>query len=213
MCSQLMFIHAMTGSDATSRIFGVGKKTAFQKLAKGDHVLRSCAIAFTIPNQRTEVIDNLGCQAMAVLFGGNVTDSLATMRYNIFIKKVVSASSFVSPERLPPTESATKHHCRRAYYQVRVWAGKEEGMDPRNWGWNLQDNRLVPVMSTMNAAPDNMLKIIHGNCSTACKTLRCSCRRYGLPCTTSVDRAKLKNVTIHRTGFSQRSRKMMMNKD
>ena len=29
----------------------------------------------------------------------------------------------------------------------------------------------------------------------------------------SVDRAKLKNVTIHITGFSQRSRKMMMNKD
>ena len=38
---------------------------------------------------------------MAVLFGGNSTDSLATMRYNIFSKKVVSASSFVSPERLP----------------------------------------------------------------------------------------------------------------
>ena len=34
MCSQLMFIHDMTGSDRTSRIFGVGKKTAFQKLAK-----------------------------------------------------------------------------------------------------------------------------------------------------------------------------------
>ena len=127
MCSQLMFIHAMTVSDRTSRIFCVGKKTAFQKLAKGDPVLRFCAIAFTIPNQRTEVIDNLGCQAMAVFFGGNGTDSLATMRYNIFSKKVVSASSFVSPERLPPTESATKLRCRRAYYQVsgqekrRVW--------------------------------------------------------------------------------------------
>ena len=43
MCSQFMFIHAMTGSDRTSMIFGVGKKTAFQKLAKGDPVLRSCA--------------------------------------------------------------------------------------------------------------------------------------------------------------------------
>ena len=160
------------------------RQTAFQKLAEGDPVLRPCAIAFTIPNQRTGVIDNLGCQAMAVLFGGNGTDSLATMRYSIFSKKVVSASTFVSPERLPPTESATKLHCRRAYYQVIVWAGKEEGMDPRNLGWNLQDNLLVPVMSTMNAAPDNLLKIIHGNCSTACKTLRCSSRRYGLSCTT-----------------------------
>ena len=119
MCSQLMAIHAMTGSDRTSRIFGVGKKTAFQYLAKGDPVLRSRAIAFTIPSQRTEVIDNLGCQAIAVLFGGNGTDSLATMRYNIFSKKVVSASSFVSPERLLPTESATKLH-------FRSWSGQEK---------------------------------------------------------------------------------------
>ena len=115
MCSQLMFIHAMTGSETTSRIFGVGKKTAFQKLSKGDRLIRSCAIAFTIPNQTTEVIDNLGCQVMAVLFGGKGTDSLATMRYNTFSMKVVSASSFVTPERLPPTESATKLLCRRAY--------------------------------------------------------------------------------------------------
>ena len=163
MCSQLMFIHAMTGSDTTSRIFGVGKKTAFQYLAKGDPVLRSCSIAFTIPNQTTELIDNLGCQAMAVPFGGKGIDSLVTVRYYIFSKKIVSASSFVARERLPPTESATKLHCRRTYYQVMVWAGKEEGMDPRNWAWNLQDNRRVPVMSTMNAAADNLLKIIHCN--------------------------------------------------
>ena len=178
-CSQLMFIHAMTGSDTTSQIFRVDKKTAFQKLAKGDPLIRSCAIAFTIPNQTKEVIDNLGCQVMAVLFGGKGTDSLATMRYNTFSKKVVSASSFVTPKRLHPTESATKLHCRRAYYHVMVWAVKDEGMDPKNWGWILQYNRLVPLISTMNAAPDNLLKIIHCNCSTACKTLCCSCRRYG----------------------------------
>ena len=50
--------------------------------------------------------------------------------------------------------------------------------------WHLKDNRFVPLMSTMNVAPDSLLKVIHCNCSTACKTLRCSCRKYGLPCTT-----------------------------
>ena len=53
LCSQLLFIHAMTGCDTTSRIFGVGKKSAFQKLVKGDPVLQSCANAYTIPNQTT----------------------------------------------------------------------------------------------------------------------------------------------------------------
>ena len=124
MCSQLMFIHAMTGSDTTSRIFGVGKKTAFKYLAKGDPVLRSCAIAFTIPNQTTELIDNLGCQAMAVPFGGKGTDSLATMRYYIFSKTIVSASSFVRRERLPqpnllPNFIVLEH-------TTRSWSGQEK---------------------------------------------------------------------------------------
>lgn len=140
ICSQLIFIHAVTGCDTTSRIFGVGTKTAFQKLVKGDPVLQACANAFTIPNQTTEVIDDLGCQVMAVLFGGKCTDTLAAMRYNIFSKKVISASLPVTPERLPPTESASKLHSRRAYYQIMVWMGKEEHMDAMNWGWNLQDN-------------------------------------------------------------------------
>ena len=96
LCSQLLFIHAMTGCDTTSRIFGVGKKSAFQKLVKGDPVLQSCANAFTIPNQTTQIIEDLGCQVTSFLFGGNHAHSLDTMRYNIFSKKVVSSSSFVT---------------------------------------------------------------------------------------------------------------------
>ncbi|KAJ8341530.1 hypothetical protein SKAU_G00338210 [Synaphobranchus kaupii] len=154
-----MFIHAVTGCDTISRIFGIGKKTAFQKFVKGDPVLQSFANAFTVPNQTPEVIDDLGSQVMAILFGGKCTDSLVTMRYNIFSKRVVSASSPVTPERLPPTESTTKLHCRRAYYQIMVWMGKEEGMDAMNWGWNLQDDRFIPLMTNMNAAPESLLKI------------------------------------------------------
>jgi len=65
---------------------------------------------------------------------GKHADSLVTMRYNIFSKKVVSSSSFVTPERLPPTESATKLHCCKVYYQIMVWMGMEEDMDAMNWG-------------------------------------------------------------------------------
>ena len=55
MCFQLLFIHSVSGSKMTSRIFGDGK-TAFQRLAEGDPVLRSCVNAFTVPNQTTLVI-------------------------------------------------------------------------------------------------------------------------------------------------------------
>ena len=67
LCSQLLFIHAMTGCDTTFRIVGVGKESAFHKLVKGDTILQYSANAFSVPHQPTEVID-LGCQVMAVLF-------------------------------------------------------------------------------------------------------------------------------------------------
>ena len=34
LCTQLLFLHAFTGSDSTLRIYGVGKKSVFQKLVK-----------------------------------------------------------------------------------------------------------------------------------------------------------------------------------
>ena len=67
--------------------------------------------------------DNIGhrrSQVMVVLFGGQGTNSLATMRY-IFRKKVVYASSFVTTGRLLSTECVTKVHFRRVYYQVIDW--------------------------------------------------------------------------------------------
>jgi 5'-3' exonuclease len=136
LCSQLLFIHAFTGCDTTSRVFGIGKKSAFQKLVKGDPTLKSCANTFLVPSQKGDVIEDIGSQAMAVMFGGKCTDSLALVRYNMFTKKVVSSKSFVTPERLAPTASSTKFHCLRSYYQIMVWIGSEGDMDVTNWGWN-----------------------------------------------------------------------------
>ena len=77
------------------------KKTAFHKLLlKGDAVLRSCANPSILSNQTMAVINDLRCRAMAMLFGGNGTDSLATMQYNTFSRKVVTSSFFVTPECL-----------------------------------------------------------------------------------------------------------------
>jgi len=52
--------------------------------------------------------------------------------YNNFSKQVVSETSFLTPERLPPTKSATKLHSRRirrVYYHIMTWISKAEGMD------------------------------------------------------------------------------------
>ena len=79
MCSQLLFIHAFTGCDTTSRIFNVGKKSAFQKLANDESAIQTCAKTFLLPNQAYSVTEDLGSKAMAVLFGGKSTESLASL--------------------------------------------------------------------------------------------------------------------------------------
>lgn len=153
----------------------------FQKRVNGESTIQSCANVFLLPHQARDFIEDHGTKAMAVLFGGKSTDSLASLRYNLFSKKIITTKSFVTPEYLPPTESSTKYHCQRVYLQIMVWIGKEGDMNTVDWGWKLVDNWFLPVMTSKTAAPESLLQMIHCNCTTACRTQRCSCRAYGLP--------------------------------
>ena len=121
VCSCLLFLHAFMGCDTTSAIFGIGKKLALHKVLKGNSVLKSCAKIFSTPKKSIAEIQDVGCKAMVALFGGKPGDNLSAMRYSSLCQKVGSAKSFVTPERLPPTSSATKYHALRSYLQVMFW--------------------------------------------------------------------------------------------
>jgi len=41
------------------------------------------------------------------------------------------------------------------------------------------------VMCASSATPHSLLKVVHCNCQTACTSRPCTCRRYGLPCTSA----------------------------
>ena len=183
VCTGLLFAHAFTGCDTTSRIFGVGKKSVFQKVINSDSVLHGCSNIFCSPNKDQVSVESAGCKAMISLFNGTESDSLSSLRYTHLCKKVAAAKSFVTPERLPPTASATKYHSLRTYYQVMVWMGFSANMDATKWGWKIQEDMYTPIMMDTNPAPDILLKMVHCNCSTGCNTLRCSCKKYGLECT------------------------------
>ncbi|KAJ8880605.1 hypothetical protein PR048_017075 [Dryococelus australis] len=83
----------------------VKKKTVFQQLLKGDRVLHSCATGFALPGKNPADIVRLGSQAMAVIFGGK------------------------------STETSTKFHCLRVYYQTMIRMSMASKMNPANWGW------------------------------------------------------------------------------
>ena len=60
--------------------------------------------------------------------------------------------------------------------------GNCEDMDNIEWGRELQNNNLVPVMMDTSPAPETLVKIIDCNWSRGRGTLRCTCKRHVLSC-------------------------------
>ena len=75
------------------------------------------------------------------------------------------------PERPPPTSSACNVHSPRAYYQVMEWIGGSNEIEPSEWGWIVEKETLIALMTDKSPAPDVFLQMIHCNYSGGCKTL------------------------------------------
>ena len=64
----------------------------------------------------------------------------------------------------------------------------ESRLGPRlhqhNIGWKAVEGKLLPVQCDMDVAPKALLKEVRCNCKMGYDTLRCSCRKAGLDCST-----------------------------
>ena len=159
-----------------------------------DPVMKSCASAFIVQNKSQEDISELGKELMVDLFGVKpYKDTLSSLRHINFTKRVASAKAFVTPKRLPPTSSATTFHSLHVYYQIMVWMGMANDTNPTDWGWKEESRQLILVMTEKNVDPEELLKVVHCNCLAECKSSRCSCRRYGLPCSAACGPCQTEN--------------------
>ena len=96
VCRYLLFIHAFTGSDTTSRIFNVGKQTVFGKLK--DPTIINAAKNFTTSGLNKNLICEHGLKAMVIVYGGKLNVDLMQLQYNALVNKILVAKKFVSPE-------------------------------------------------------------------------------------------------------------------
>ena len=72
-------------------------------------------------------------------------------------------------------------------------------MNPTEWGWKQKNDQLIPIMTQNNAAPDELLKIIHCNCSGDANPLDAAADAMDSPALLHVALAKLKTVTMQTT--------------
>ena len=63
-------------------------------------------------------------------------------------------------QTLPPTSAAANFHSLRVYFQILEWKGSGDEISPLEWGWKKSDGKLMPVLTDLPPAPDELMKMI-----------------------------------------------------
>ncbi|CAG9761611.1 unnamed protein product [Ceutorhynchus assimilis] len=132
--------------------------------------------------RRHRSFDEIGAageQVIAALYAGSLlrSSSLNEIRFKLFTKSLVQNNFNLAT--LPATEEAARLHSMRAFLQVNLWNGHD--MDPVQWGWKITKHGLLPVPSTAEQAPQELLNNTACKCSKGCRNA-CGCRKQGMKC-------------------------------
>ena len=111
-----------------------------------------------------------------------VIDNVKELRWWLFRKKQAQS------ENLPPTPEALRQAINRANYQALVWnldtVPEPPLPSPEIFGWKLEDDKWVPVMTFLPPAPEAIIQLVKCGCiKTRCSTNRCNCQKAELKCT------------------------------
>ena len=100
--SRLLFIHALSGCDTTSRPFNIGKASVVKRVSK-ERGIGLCADIFVDLESTKDDIIKAGEVAMVLLTGGNKKNSLSDHRYKEFRRRVLKGNKAMDPKYLPPS--------------------------------------------------------------------------------------------------------------
>ena len=113
----LLAIHAISGCDTTSSLYGHGKVSVFKKL-RAHAKIQSWLAVLENPNSDHEEVTDAGNKVLVLLYGGNTTDSLNDLRHSMYMHATATNSRFPQSERLPPTENAARYHSVQSSFAV-----------------------------------------------------------------------------------------------
>lgn len=188
----LLFLHAFSGCDTTSAVFGHGKNHFCTVIDKHPE-LQAKTKAFLDSDASLDELKKAGEEFLIFLYGGKPAgQNLEQLRYETFVK--AAAKTKLNLSRLPPTSDAAEFHIMRTYQQVQSWLGIYK--DPKSWGWESTPQGLFPLKASKDPAPDSILHTISCACKKGCRKA-CGCRKAGLKCS---------NICKHCSGNPARTR-------
>jgi len=178
-------IHAISGCDTTSALFGHGQNTVFKKLVADD--LQQQFGVFNDVTASREQVATSGCQLLVALYTGQPgVHNLDKMKHSTYMKLVATSKTQILPKQLLPTERASYLHCLRAHLQVMEWQQLRIQTSPCDLGWETVSEKLVPIATDKDPAPKTLLNVVRC-CSkvesrNCCGSGLCSCGKNWLPC-------------------------------
>ena len=182
ICSNILFLHAFSGCDTTSRLFGIGKAAVLKKF-RTNKALQQAAKVFDSDSATAEEIQLAGEKALVATYNGKKDESLNALRLSRYCEKVAKSLNRVEPRSLPPTSAAARYHSYRVYLQIFQWKSPHCTLREESWGWKVTESGFVPILTDRPPAPADLLKIIRCDCKTDCSSGCCTCRKNGLKCT------------------------------
>ncbi|GBM84513.1 hypothetical protein AVEN_246174-1 [Araneus ventricosus] len=117
----ILFIHAFSGCDTTSALFGHGKTKFCSLLEKNRHLEEKIQVFFN-SEATIDQVAKASETFMIHLYGGIPKTSacdLNHLRYTLFTQSVTKSRSTLA--RLPPTVDAARFHALRSYLQIQKW--------------------------------------------------------------------------------------------
>ena len=88
---------------------------------------------------------------------------------------------------LPPTQATLEQTVMNANHQAMVWNNdivpQPQLPSPDNFGWKLEANKWLPVMTTLPPALEAVIQLVKCGCANEkCSTNRCQCQLANLNC-------------------------------
>ena len=142
LCNNILFLHAISGCDTTSRPFGIGKSAPLKKFCDFSYY-REQARKFDAVDTCADDVVKAGENAQVAMYGGRQGESLDSLRHCKYHEKVCTKGRQVEPQNLPPTSGAARFHSMRVFLQVKQWQGEDRNLSIEDWGWKLRETRFV----------------------------------------------------------------------
>ena len=173
LCMCLPFVYAMSGCDTTSVLYNLGK-IKHLKLLQTSQKWRSDVLVFGDSSASLQEITDVGEMFVQSLYSGgsSLPRGIDHLRYLHAI-----SPKYIPAERLPPTSRACYFHCLRVHHQVNTWINLETTLDKEHHGFTVEDGKVYPVLTDLEAAPPELLQFIKCSCKSArnmCSSCNCS---------------------------------------